>query len=76
MNKRNARSFSLPMSLMLLLLLTGCATKSPDLIPVQPPQTPALPPSLAKPVPPESFLERAQRNIEQWQKKLIEEEPK
>jgi hypothetical protein len=53
------------------MLLVGCATTSTDSMPVQPPKIPSLPPTLAKPVPPESYLERAQRNIEQWQKELI-----
>lgn len=54
------------------LLLTACASTSNDSMPVQPPQIPALPPTLAKPPLPESFLERAQQNIEQWQKALMD----
>ena len=59
-----------------MLLLQACATKSSDLMPVQPPQTPALPPSLAKPPPPESYLERAQSDIEVWRKALTNSEAK
>ena len=57
--------------LLALLVLSGllgaCATKSPASTPVQPPQAPKPPPSLMKPVSPESYLERAQKNIEAWQ---------
>lgn len=60
----------------LTLLLSACATRSNDLMPVQPPAFPSLPPSLAKPVPPESYSERAQTNIGQWQKKLTEDATK
>lgn len=58
-------------SLLPTLLLAACATTSKDSMPVQPPRIPSLPPTLEKPVPQESYLERAQRNIEQWQKALI-----
>ena len=53
--------------LMPMLLLQGCATPLPASTPVQ---IPLPPPALMKPVPPESYLERAQRNIEAWQKAL------
>ena len=52
------------------LLLTGCAATSSDSMPVQCPQIPPPLPSFSKPVPQESFLERAQRNIEAWQREL------
>lgn len=54
-------------------LLTACATKSPDstpALPHQPAAIPALPATLAKPPSPESSLERAQKNIEEWRRKL------
>lgn len=52
------------------LLLAGCATKCPPSTPEPSLQTPELPPSLARPAPPENFLERAQRDIEEWRQKL------
>ena len=58
------------------LSMVGCATKSPDSMPVQPPKIPPLPPTLAKPAPQESYLERARMNIEAWQKKLTSSESK
>lgn len=57
-------------------LLLGCATKSTDSMPVQPPKIPSLPPALQKPVSQESYLDRAQRNIEAWRKKLTDSEIK
>lgn len=62
--------------LLLSALLASCATRSPDSTPVQPPLAPKLPPTLAKPVSLESFLDRAQKDIEQWRKKLTESETK
>lgn len=56
--------------LLLSALMTGCATKSPASMPVQSPQIPAPPPSLMKPVPRESYLGRALKDIEQWQQTL------
>ncbi len=59
-------------SLLLSSLLMGCATPSPVSIPVQPPATPRLPDTLAKPPSQESYLERARQNIEAWQQKLMD----
>lgn len=58
------------------VLLAGCATRSPDSTPAQPLQAPKLPPSLARPVSPDSYLERAQRSIEEWRKRLTDSETK
>lgn len=52
------------------VLLMGCETTSQISTSVECPQVPTLPPSLAKPVPPENFLERAQRDIETWRQQL------
>lgn len=76
MKQVNENSVSLPILLLLAALLTGCGTTLPDSTPVQPPQIPSLPPTLAKPVPPESFLERAQRSTRAWQEKLTSSETK
>jgi len=64
------RPCSLPVLLLLTSSLAACATKSTDSMPVQPPQIPSLPPSLAKPVSPESYLERAQTDIGTWRERL------
>jgi hypothetical protein len=77
-NKRKESWWSrLKLNLLLLLgllvlsgLLGACATKSPASTPAQPPQVPKPPATLMKPASPESYLERAQRNIETWQQKL------
>ena len=66
--KLNMQALLAPLALS--LLLTACATTSHVSTPVKPPQTPQLPPSLAKPAPQESYLERAQTNIEGWRKTL------
>jgi hypothetical protein len=75
-NKLTSRKLWLPVLLTLTVLLPGCATKSTDSTVVQPPQPPTLSPSLAKPVPPESFLERARRDIEEWRQRLTGSETK
>lgn len=62
----------LPALLTLTVWLPGCATKSCDSTAVQPPQAPTLSPSLAKPVPSESYLERARSDIEAWRKRLTD----
>jgi hypothetical protein len=56
--------------LALTLLVTGCALNSPT----PPAELPQLPPApaLTQPLPSESYLEAAQRNISAWQKKLID----
>ena len=51
------------------LLLTACASNSPACLPVSQP-LPA-PPSMSTPQPQESYSARAQRNIEQWQLRLM-----
>lgn len=66
MNKPTAKK---PLWLALLLLsaaLQGCATKSAGLTLDQCPRVPSLPPSLAKPVPPETYLEYAPERIDAW----------
>lgn len=57
-------------------LLSACATKSPGSIPVQPPRTPVPPASLMKPVSPESYSDRAARDTQGWQQKLMDSETK
>lgn len=74
--KKTSGKFSLIGWLALTLLLTACATKSPDSMPVQFPKVPPLPPTLAKPVPQESFLERARSDTQTWLKKLKSSETK
>ena len=74
MNTPNARRLLLPASLLLLALLQACATASPPCPPVQPPRIPSPPTSIAKPVSPESFSERAQTNISEWQRRLTNSE--
>ena len=76
MKRANENSALLLLLLLLAALSAGCATKLPDSTPVQPPQIPSLPPTLAKPVPPESFLERAQKSTQAWREKLISSETK
>ena len=73
---KNARTNKLAALLTLTVLLTGCASTSPGPIQPQPPQIPLPPPSLMQPVPQESYLERAQRNIEQWLRVLTASEVK
>lgn len=73
----NRTAVSLIALLTLLLLvpsLNGCAAPSP-IAPLPPllcprPEIPALPPSLAKPPPQESYLEAARRDISQWLQQL------
>lgn len=66
MNKTDARRALLPALLMLSALLQGCATKSSGLTLDQCPRVPALPPSLSKPVPPETYSEDAATRIDGW----------
>lgn len=68
---RERRNY-VPMLLLQSLWLASCATTSPDSMPVQPPKIPEPPPLLMKPAPQESFLERAQTNIEAWRKRLMD----
>lgn len=70
MNKPNDKR---PLWLALLLLsalLQACATKSPLSTPAQCPRVPSLPPSLAKPVPPETYSEDAAKRIDGWTDEL------
>ena len=66
MTKTNVRSAQLGALLLLSALLQGCATKSGGLTLDQCPRVPSLPPSLAKPVPPEIYLENAPKRIDEW----------
>ena len=70
MNKIDARRALLPALLLLSALLQACATKSSGLTLDQCPRVPSLPPSLAKPVPPETYSEDAPKRIEGWTDEL------
>lgn len=72
-----------PLQLLELLvlsgLLTACATPLPGSTAAPcptPPAAPRLPATLAKPVSPESYSERARKSIEAWQQKLTGSETK
>lgn len=52
--------------LLLAALLPACMPRLPDSTPTTCPRTPALPPSLSKPVPPETYSEDAPKRIEGW----------
>ncbi|MEN9314244.1 MAG: hypothetical protein RIS35_637 [Pseudomonadota bacterium] len=69
-----ARPFWLLAWLPLIASLASCAAISPVSTPAQPPQIPQPPASLMTPVPHESYLERAQRNIETWRSRLTDSE--
>lgn len=56
--------------LALLVSLTGCATPSAVSTIEQCPRIPALPPSLAKPVPPELRSMNAAESIKRWNESL------
>lgn len=56
--------------LALLVSLSGCATKSSVSTIEQCPRIPALPPSLAKPVPPELRSMNAAESIKRWSESL------
>lgn len=61
--------------LLLSALLQACATPSPSSTPTicpPPRQIPALPPSLAAPLPQENFLDDAMRDAQSWQDELNE----
>ena len=51
------------------LLLMGCASSSPP--PISELSPLPAPPSMSMPQPQESYSTRAQRNIEQWQQRLM-----
>lgn len=70
MNKTSALSAPLFALLLLIALLQGCATKSSGLTLDQCPRVPSLPPSLAKPVPPETYSEDAAKRIDGWTEEL------
>ncbi len=55
-------------AIVLMLSLTGCATRLPALCPEQ-----VLPPvpALTEPIPPESYSLRAQQSFKAWQERLI-----
>lgn len=76
MNLRKKTAFWLLVMLPLVALMQGCATKSPDSIPVQAPRIPKLPPQLAKPAPQDSFLERARSDTRTWRETLTSSETK
>lgn len=71
---RTAASWIAMLALLLLApSLSGCAAPSPIVMPPAPcpkPEIPALPPSLAKPPPQESFLDAARRDISEWLSEL------
>lgn len=59
----------------LLLLCAGCAARSPASTAAPIPtrqETPALPPALAKPAPPESYSDKAAARIKSWQQTLTD----
>lgn len=70
MNRNDVRRALLPALLLLSALAQGCATKSSGLTLDQCPRVPSLPPSLAKPVPPETYSEDAARRIDGWTDEL------
>ncbi len=74
MNKPAWRRFAMLAMLLPLLSVVACSPPLQPSIGVSCPRPvtlPALPPSLAKPPPAESFSEAAQRDISQWQQQLI-----
>lgn len=61
--------------LLLPLLCAACAPRLPASTSAPIPtrqEMPALPPALAKPVPPESFSVKAQQRIQSWQQRLTD----
>jgi len=73
MNRTVGKATALAAWLLLVLSLSGCAASSPIVTPPLPcpkPEIPALPPSLAKPPPQESFLDAARRDISTWLQQL------
>lgn len=75
-NWLNAKLYPVLALLLLSGLLTACATKSPASMPVQPQPTQKPPATLMKPVPPGTYSETAQKNIQAWQQKLTGSETK
>lgn len=75
MKTPNARLYAVPMMLLVLLLCAACAPRLPASTSAPIPtrqEMPALPPALAKPVPPESFSARALVHIKSWQQRLTD----
>ena len=68
----NVRNCKLPALLMSVVLLTGCGSTSINRIPATCPEIPPPPAMSMTPVQQESYLERAQRNIETWLKTLTD----
>lgn len=73
MKTPNVRPRAVLVMLLPLLLCAGCATRLPASTAAPIPtrqEMPALPPALARPVPPESYSERAAAHIRNWQLRL------
>lgn len=70
MNKPPERRAPWLALLLLSALLPACATKSTGSMAEICPRTPALPASLAKPVPPETYSEDAPKRIDGWTSEL------
>ena len=73
MKMPNARPRAVPVMLLLPLLCAACAPRLPASTSAPIPtrqEMPALPPALARPVPPESFSVKAQQRIQSWQQRL------
>jgi len=73
MKTPNARPRAALVMLLLPVLCAACAPRLPAStaapIPTQQ-EMPAVPPALAKPVPPESYSARAAARIKSWQQRL------
>ena len=79
MKTPNARPRAVPVMLLLPLLCAACAPRLPASTAAPIPtrqEMPALPPALAKPVPPESYSEKALARIKSWQQRLTDSETK
>lgn len=66
---QSVRVVSLLIVLGLTLLFVGCAT--PSTTPTEPARNPQAP-QLSEPLPSESYLHKAQKIIESWQKSVID----
>jgi hypothetical protein len=64
----NVKRLWKPSLLAFAVLTAGCATPSPPCVVSLP--MPPSPPPLSQPIPSESYLMRAQRNIKMWQQRL------
>ena len=79
MKTPNARLRAACVLLLPLMLCAGCAPRLPasTAAPIPTQQVmPDLPPALAKPVPPESYSEKALARIKSWQQRLTDSETK